>query len=132
LNLKEKVFSNFAWKVAALLLALVLWFHVATEKTYEKTFPVKIQTVGLHKNLEVENIESPALAISTVATGKQLLQLMLSGGARAYIDLSAISRPGQYDFTISLSDLYDIDVSTYRGLNLIGPDHLVVTVKSRT
>jgi YbbR domain-containing protein len=132
LNLKEKLFSNLGWKIAAFLLALVLWFHVATEKTYEKTFPVKIQAVGLRRNLQVENIEPATTAVSTVATGKQLLQLMLSGGIRAYINLSNVFGPGQYEYTINLSNLHDIDVSVYRGLTIVGGDHFVITVKPRT
>ncbi len=132
MNLKEKLFSNLGWKIAAFLLALVLWFHVATEKTYERTFPVKIQAVDLRRNLQVESIEPPTTAISTVATGKQLLQLMLSGGVRAYINLSNVFAPGQYEYTINLSNLHDIDVSVYRGLTIVGGDHFVITVKPRT
>jgi YbbR domain-containing protein len=132
LKLRDKLFSNLGWKVAAFLLALVLWFHVATEKIYEKTFPVNIQVVGLRRNLQIESIEPPSMAISTVANGKQLLQLMLSGGLRAYIDLSEIYAPGQYEYTINLADLHDIDTSAYRGLTFVGSDHIVITVKSKT
>jgi YbbR domain-containing protein len=131
LNLREKIFSNLGWKIAAFLLALVLWFHVATEKTYERTFPVKIHVFGLNKSLQVESIEPATTAVSTVATGKQLLQLMLSGGLIAYIDLSNVLGPGQYEYTINLSSLHDIDISVYRGLTFVGGEHFVITVKPR-
>lgn len=120
------------WKVVALLLALVLWFHVATEKTYEKTFDTRIQIMGLKKNLQVEDIQPPSAAVSVVASGKQLLQLTLSGGVTAYIDLSFISRPGQYEYSINSSNLYDVDASSFRNLTFVGSNQFTITVKSRT
>jgi len=110
----------------------VLWFHVATEKIYEKTFPVKIQTIGLRNNVGVQDISPASTDISVVATGKQLLQLMLSDGLTAYIDLSFVSRPGQYEYTINSSNLHDVDASGFRNLTFIGPIKFVVTVRPRT
>jgi hypothetical protein len=128
LKIKEKIFSNLGWKIVAILLALVLWFHVATEKVYEKTFPAKIQTIGLRQNLKVSDIGPASTDVSIVATGKQLIQLMLSGGATAYIDLSFISHPGQYEYTVKPTNLYDIDPSSYHSVTFVGPTQFVVTV----
>jgi hypothetical protein len=132
LSIREKLFSNLGWKIVAILLALVLWFHVATEKVYEKTFPVKVQAVGLRPNLAVNDISPASTDISVVATGKQLLQLMLSQGVVATIDLSFASRPGQYEYTIKPINLQDIDASSFRSVAFIGPTQFVVTVRSRT
>jgi YbbR domain-containing protein len=132
LSIRDKLFSNFGWKIIAILLALVLWFHVATEKIYEKTFPVKIQTIGLRSNVGVQDISPASTDISVVATGKQLLQLMLSDGLTAYIDLSFVSRPGQYEYTISSSNFHDVDASSFRSATFIGPTKFVVTVRPRT
>jgi YbbR domain-containing protein len=132
LSLKEKLYSNLGWKIVALLLAVVLWFHVATEKVYEKTFPVNIQTIGLRNNLQVDDISPASSDVSVAATGKQLLQLMLSGGITAYIDLSFVSKPGQYAYTIGNTGLYDIDASSIHSISFIGPTQVTVTVKLRT
>jgi YbbR domain-containing protein len=132
LNIREKLFSNFGWKLIALLLAVVLWFHVATEKVYEKTFAVRIETIGLRNNLEVDDISPASSDVSVVATGKELLHLMASGGVTAYIDLSFISRPGQYAYTINNAGLHDIDPSSFKSVTFIGPTQISVTVKPRT
>jgi YbbR domain-containing protein len=130
LNIREKLFSNLGWKIAAVFLALVLWFHVATEKVYEKTFSANIQVVGLRKDLQVEKIEPPDASVSIVATGKQILQLMLSGGTKAYIDLSFVSRPGQYEYSVNLSNLYDVDPSAYHNLTFISGNQFTITIKT--
>src|SRR4030065_1014472 len=96
LALKDKIFANFGWKLVAILLALVLWFHVATEKTYEKSYQARIQPVGLNRSLQIEQIDPRAAQVSVIATGKQLLQLSRSGGGTAYVDMALVTRPGQY------------------------------------
>jgi hypothetical protein len=131
LAIKDKIFANFGWKLAAMLLALVLWFHVATEETYQKRYPARIQPVGLNRNLVVERIEPQSAEISVLATGKQLLQLSLSGGLTAYFDMTLVTRPGEYEYDLSLSDLYDIDVSEYRSVTILNGNHFKIAVKPR-
>jgi YbbR domain-containing protein len=132
LSLKDKLFSNLGWKIVAILLALVLWFHVATEKTYEKIFVSKIDSIGLYRNLEIEKLEPGSTRVSVVGTGKQLLQLMFSGGITAYVDLAGISRPGRYEFNLGLSNLYDIESSSFRNITFISENHVVVYIKAKT
>jgi YbbR domain-containing protein len=131
LALKDKIFANLGWKLVAILLALVLWFHVATEKTYEKLYPARIQPVGLSHNLEVEQIEPRTAEVSVIASGKQLLQLSLSGGVTAYIDMSLVTRPGEYEYNLNPADLYDIDISEFRSVTIINGNHFKIAVKSR-
>jgi len=132
LSLKEKLFSNLGWKIVAILLALVLWFHIATEKTYEKVFLTKIDTIGLYKNLEIEKIEPLSTRVSVIGSGKQLLQIMFSGGVTAYIDLAGITRPGRYEFNLNLSNLYDIESSAYRNITFISENHVVIYIKAKS
>ena len=132
MSLKEKLFSNLGWKIVAILLALVLWFHVATEKTYEKIFVAKIDSVGLYRNLQIEKLEPLSTRVSVVGTGKQILQMMFSGGVTAYIDLAGITRPGSYEFNLGISNLYDIESSAYRNITFISENRVVVTIKAKT
>jgi len=131
-SLKEKLFANLGWKIVAILLALVLWFHVATEKTYEKIFLTKIDSIGLYKNLEIEKIEPTSTRVSVIGSGKQILQLMFSGGVTAYVDLAGISRPGRYEFNLGISNLYDIESSAFRNITFISENRVVVYIKAKT
>lgn len=132
MSLKEKLFANLGWKIVAILLALVLWFHVATEKTYEKIFLTKIDSIGLYKNLEIEKIEPTSTRVSVIGSGKQILQLMFSGGVTAYVDLAGISRPGRYEFDLGISNLYDIESSAFRNITFISENRIVVYIKAKT
>ena len=132
MSLKEKLFSNLEWKIVAILLALVLWFHVATERFYEKRFPARVEMVGLARNLEVETVNPRSTDVSVLGTGKQLLQLMFSGGLRAHIDLTLVSRPGVYEYDLSVSDFYNIDVSSFRSIAILGGNHFKVAIRSRS
>lgn len=132
MSLKEKLFANLGWKIVAILLALVLWFHVATEKTYEKIFLTKIDSIGLYKNLEIEKIEPTSTRVSVIGSGKQILQLMFSGGVTAYVDLAGISRPGRYEFNLGISNLYDIESSAFRNITFISENRVVVYIKAKT
>lgn len=113
------------------MLAFVLWFHVATEKVYEKRFPAKIQAIGLSPKLEIEKVDPGTAEIAIIASGKQLLQLALSGGVIAYFDFSLVTRPGEYEYDLGLSDLHDIDISEYRSVTLISGNHFRIAVKPR-
>jgi hypothetical protein len=129
--LKEKIFANFGWKVVAILLALLLWFHVATEKTYEKHFSASIQPIGLSRDLEIERIEPRHAQVSIIASGKQLLRLTLSGGLTAYFNLALVTRPGEYEYDLGLADLRDIDVSEFRSVAFINGNHIKVAIRSK-
>ena len=130
--LKDKLFRNLGWKIGGLVLALALWFHLATEKIYQREFKAIIEVISLAPNLEVASIEPSQVEISFIGTGKQLLQLMLSGKMRLKLDFSLISRPGEYDEAMKPSDLFDIDISSFRSVTLTSGDHCLVIVKSKS
>lgn len=132
MDIRAKLFGNLGWKIGALALSLLLWFHIATEKTYEKTFDAKIEITRLGDSLEVQAVEPSAARISFIGTGKQLLQLMAAGGIKIQLNLSYISRPGEYESDITLSDLVGVDLAVFRSATLIDGDHLRIIVKPKT
>lgn len=131
MTFKDRLFRNWGWKIGALVLSLALWFHLATEKIYEKKFMVRVETVNLARNLEIESIEPAREQVSFIGTGKQLLQLMLSNDLRVYVDLSLVSRPGQYAENLAPTDLADIDISAFRSVTFTGGDSVRIVIKSK-
>jgi hypothetical protein len=131
LNIRDKLFTNLGWKVVAVLLALILWFHVSTEKTYEKIYKARIETIGLSPRLQVKTIDPPITRVSVIGTGKQLLQLTISGGLTAYIDLSQITKPGIDEHEVTPSDFYDVDISSFRSVAFISENHLKIDIGSK-
>ena len=132
MKIRDLLFKNLGWKIGALLLSLALWFHIATEKTYEKQFPAHIEISKLPPTLKVTQIDPSKMEISFIGSGKQLLQLMLSRGVIINMDLSTVTRPGDYEFEINLSELSDVDVSSFRTVTFINGNHLKVVVEPKS
>ncbi len=126
------LFKNLGWKIGALLLSLALWFHIATEKTYEKPFPAKIEISRLSSSLKVTQIDPSKMEISFIGTGKQLLQLMLSRSVIINLDLSNISRPGEYDYNINLSEVSDVDVASFTSVTFINGNRIKIVVEPKS
>ena len=132
MTLKETLTRNIGWKIGGLVLAIGLWFHLVTEKVYEKAFSAEVVSVGLANNLVIENIKPEMTKIAFTGTGKQLIRLALTDQLKLRIDLSNIEKPGIYEHKFSLLDLYPIDPSIFLRITFQGNDRCQISVKSMT
>jgi len=130
--MKNILARNLGWKIVALLLALVLWFHLATEKIYEKTFEAKLLGEKVAANLFVDEISPPVVDVSVSATGKQLLKLSLADVMRIRLDLSGYDIPGEYVKYITQADLYDVDASVFRRVSFSPSDRIKIVLKQKS
>lgn len=69
-----KIFEHFWLKIIAVILGLLLWFHVATEKTYNYELNLPITEVVLDSGLTLSEQPPESLQVSISATGKQLMR----------------------------------------------------------
>ncbi|UCG61802.1 MAG: hypothetical protein JSV52_00500 [Candidatus Zixiibacteriota bacterium] len=69
-----KVLDHFWLKITALALGLLLWFHVATEKTYNYRLQLPVEEVVLDEGLALSESPPESLTVTVSATGKQLLR----------------------------------------------------------
>lgn len=69
-----KILDHFWLKVIALILGLLLWFHVATEKVYNYQFQLPVEEVTLEPDLALLEPPPGSLMVVVSATGKQLLR----------------------------------------------------------
>jgi YbbR domain-containing protein len=68
-------FLEHLWlKIIAVLLGLLLWFHVATEKIYNYQLNLPITEVVLDENLTLANYPPKEVMVTVSATGKQLMR----------------------------------------------------------
>lgn len=70
----KKLLENFWIKLFALLLGLLLWFHVATEKLYTYQLELPIKEIVLGNDLTLSNTPPESLQVTVLASGKQLLR----------------------------------------------------------
>ena len=107
--IKEVILNNIGWKIGGIVLALMLWTHLATEKTYESTFKAGIEFTGLSDNLFIERMAPETVEIAIVGTGKQLAYLALFQKPMIQIDLSAVGGPGMFRYDFTPFEIYAID-----------------------
>lgn len=119
-GLREFLTRNIGWKLGGLALALALWFHLATEKVYDKSYPVEIEITGLPDSLRVDKIEPPTEDVIVTGTGKQLIKLSFSNKLRLRADLSNARKPGIFEHRFTIADLVPIDPSQYKRITLMG------------
>jgi hypothetical protein len=101
--LKVNPLHNIVLKASAVALALLLWVHVATNKTYEYQLNLPLKVVNVPKGLVLVS-ETPSMgAIKVRATGKQLL--LLSNSDPVIAISAADCKPGATEKTIGASEL---------------------------
>jgi YbbR domain-containing protein len=130
--MKSALTRNLGWKLLALLLALVLWFHLATEKTYERTFKARIFGDNLASNIFIDEISPEIIDVSIAASGKQIMKLMLSHEILIRLDLSGYEEPGEYTRYITQTDLYRIDASRFIRVLFTPSDRIKIILKKRS
>lgn len=68
----KSLFDNLALKIVALLLGLLLWFHVATEKIYTYQVRLPLNIVNLGQDLALVRFPVDSLTVVVSASGKRL------------------------------------------------------------
>lgn len=69
-----KLLDNFWLKVTAVILGLLVWIHVATEKEYSYDLRLPVTDVALGDSLTLASPPPESLSVTVSATGKQLLR----------------------------------------------------------
>lgn len=126
-----KLLHNFWLKIAAIGLGLVVWLHVATEKSYNYELHLPITEVALGDSLTLADNPPDSLFVSVVGSGKQLLrQRWREGGVR----INAVGYgPGRQEVTVSTDNASLLDPSGQVSLDeVISPTRIVLDVDERT
>jgi hypothetical protein len=73
---RGKLTKNTGLKIGSLTVALLLWFHIATEKdTYERTVDIPLQVVGIAEGYVISEEIPETWAVRFRGNGKRLLTL---------------------------------------------------------
>ncbi len=125
-NKKEKK-GNFAARLCALLLAIVLWFYVmrVDSPTYERTFDyIPIELTGTEEMLTESGfsvISGYDGVVSVTLSGKQSdINRLKTAEISASVDLSSVTMSGDHHLPVS--------VTTKNGIKVIGYEPTTVEV----
>jgi len=121
-----KITENMGLKVGALAVALLLWFHIATEKdTYDRILEVPIQVEGVPSDLIV-SAELPLTAhVRFHGRGKNLLILPWRD-VQVVVDASDILTRGTRPRRLNLSNVRYPEGPDLTVVEILEPDQITI------
>ncbi len=106
--------NNIDLKVWAVILALIVWFHVATERTYDTTYRASLNFVNPPKGWTLVGDPPSEISLRLRGTGKQLISNRLYGEPLVTVELP---RDKSYHVKMELSP-EDVILSRRGGLEV--------------
>ncbi|MGB2981235.1 MAG: hypothetical protein WBC77_08310, partial [Candidatus Zixiibacteriota bacterium] len=93
------IFQSFWFKLAAIVMALLLWLHVATDKVYEHSHIFPLEILDVPEGLILAEQIPDQIDIKVRGRGKALLKLLLADKKSIKIDAQKFKR-GETDYSI--------------------------------
>lgn len=85
-------FHNYKIKLIVFIVAIFIWFFVITENEYENVIEIPVETVNLPEGKVILDDILEGVKVKVKGSGKDLIALGLSGGARVDLDLSDVEQ----------------------------------------
>lgn len=119
-----KLFENLWAKLAALLLAFLLWFHVATDKVFQYEITLKLEEVDVADDLALSEAPPSEFTVIVSAPGKRLLRSdWKKSGVRLIIDRS---RPGRFKMDFDHTNVSLITSANIELVSIVSPREAVL------
>ena len=126
---RELLFENLGLKLAALLLALVVYLNVYTDRPADMIVSFPLQLEGLADSLAIAGPVPAAVQAELRGTGKQLLRLRLT---EPPVKVSLIGvQPGRFNRSLKVEDLPLIPDEGIEVERLVGPSALQLQIDRR-
>ncbi len=114
-----KLFENLWVKLAALILASLLWIHVATNKVYQEEVTLAVTQVDISSKLLLTEPPPESVTVTVSATGKKLLRSdWKRGGLRLMINRNS---PGKLKAAITLDNLTLVQKEKIELVKVVSP-----------
>ncbi|MBU8934030.1 MAG: hypothetical protein KOO62_08475 [candidate division Zixibacteria bacterium] len=125
------ILENSWFKLIAVVMGLLLWFHVATEKEYNHEIHLPVTGITLGDSLTLAEHPPESLLVVVSGTGKQLLR---RGWRHQGLRINAAQyRSGQYTVNLSTTNTALADISHSVILDeIISPGSVVLEIDSLT
>lgn len=123
-------FNNLSLKIGAVLLALLLWVHVATNKTYEQQIDVALKLTRIPAGLLLVSDLPATVAVRVKTTGKQLIALSAKQLAMN-VDASEF-REGSFEHDLADRDAAAAFDQVYERVEIVFPRKLFLRFERET
>jgi len=125
-----KLFENLWVKIAALLLAILLWFHVATDKIYQNTLSLPLVTIEIPEELVLTERPPDSITVIVSAKGKTLLRTDWKKNGLKLV--ANRSRPGKFIAEISPDVLSLVKAEKVDLIDVVTPREITLTCDRKT
>lgn len=123
-----RILRNIQLKILAIIFAMVLWFHVATNQRYDLEIAYQLAYVNIPDSLAMTEAPVDEVAVMMRGSGKGLLRLMWSE-RRWPVDLSR-AKVGKQKIHIVADNVPFYGIQTLEVLGLLESDTITVTLDS--
>jgi len=118
------LFKNFGVKLAALLLATLLWFHVATEKVIQYEISLPLNQIDLANDLVLTEPPESKIDVTVSATGKRLLQsAWKKSGLKLTVNRNVT---GRFKIDLNLNDVSMVKPDGVDLLEILSPREITL------
>ncbi|PKK83936.1 MAG: hypothetical protein CVT49_05790 [candidate division Zixibacteria bacterium HGW-Zixibacteria-1] len=119
------IFDNLWVKLAAIILAVLLWFHVATDKVYQHQYKLPVTQIGIDENLVLTDPPPDSITVAVSATGKTLLRTdWKKKGLKLTADRTHV---GRFKVDISTTNLSLVKADKVTLIDVIEPREVYFT-----
>ena len=129
MNLLRLLFDNLGLKLVALLLALLVYLNVYTERPATMVVSFPIQLTDLSDSLAISGPAPAAVQAELRGTGKQLIRLWLTE-PRFKISLAGIG-PGRFERHVSIDDLPLMPADKLKVERLVNPERIDLRIEHK-
>ncbi len=121
------LFQNVWFKLVAIVMALFLWFHVATDKMYEHTERFPLEVFNFPEGLILAEKLSEQVDVTIRGKGKELLKLLLAEKKSLKIDAQEFKR-GETKYVIKPEQIPIPEGLELRVTNILPPKNLKISL----
>jgi len=123
MKLMSRLFDNLWVKIAALILAILLWFHVATDKTYQQDIMLPLTQIQLGEDLVLVDPPPDSVEVMVSASGKMLLRTdWKKKGLRL---IPAGTRVGRFKTELSTANLTLVKADKVALIDVLHPREII-------
>ncbi|MFC1500602.1 YbbR-like domain-containing protein [Candidatus Zixiibacteriota bacterium] len=123
---RGRLTTNTGLKIGSLTVALLLWFHIATEKdSYERTVEIPFQVVGITEGYVIADEVPTTWPVRFRGNGKRLLTLPLRDLA-VRVDASEIRASGY--LSLGVENVIYPEALNLEVLQVLPPEQILITV----
>lgn len=123
----KQILDNFWLKITAIVLALLVWVHVATEKDYTYDLYLPVNEISLNDSLTLASQPPGSVLVSVSGTGKALLRKQWR--ERGIRINAGDLRPGEHQISLSTDNTALIGAAVDHSLqDILSPTRLSLQV----